>query len=74
MRVPGSLAFILLMVSLSALGGGASTSHLPAMTPAAGACGDPCGAIVCPSGFQCTWNDRCQVHCEAQPMTPTFRP
>jgi hypothetical protein len=35
-------------------------------------CGDPCAAMVCPSGSVCNWNNNCQAHCEPQPLPSSF--
>jgi hypothetical protein len=59
-----------LVIAIVCFGG----CHEPLVGPLAkpsAACGDPCGAMVCPSGDRCTWNDRCQPRCEPQPM-PNF--
>jgi len=42
----------------------------PLATPNS-ACGDPCAAMVCPSGDRCSWNNNCQPRCEPQPL-PNF--
>lgn len=53
-------------VFAAALGG----CREPLLPPSQSACGDPCGAMVCPNGSSCTWNTKCQAHCEVQPLSP----
>jgi hypothetical protein len=56
---------------LGALAGGCHEPFVAPLAKPSAACGDPCAAMVCPSGDRCTWNERCQPRCEAQPM-PNF--
>jgi hypothetical protein len=64
-----ALAFVVAIVVV----GSCSASPLPPMSrpPGNTACGDPCAAMVCPSGTVCSWNDSCQPRCETQPL-PNF--
>jgi hypothetical protein len=64
----------LLLGPLAATTGCLADAPPPTLTPRVAACGDPCGAMVCPAGSECIWNDRCQPRCAPQPMTPTLRP
>jgi hypothetical protein len=56
---------------LAAVAGGCHRSLTSPLVTPSSACGDPCAAMVCPSGDRCSWNNNCQPHCEPQPL-PTF--
>jgi hypothetical protein len=56
---------------LAAVAGGCHRSFMPSLATPNTSCGDPCAAMVCPSGDRCSWNNACQPRCEAQPL-PSF--
>jgi hypothetical protein len=60
-----------IVVATFALGGCHGPSLPMSRAPGNPACGDPCAAMVCPSGNVCSWNDRCQPRCDPQPL-PNF--
>jgi len=63
-----ALAFLVSMVWIA---GCHRPSSPPPRTPGRAACGDPCAAMTCPSGNQCSWNDSCQPRCDPPPL-PVF--
>jgi hypothetical protein len=70
MRVPVAACVLTFVVSV-ALAGCHRKASPPPRTPGRAACGDPCAAMTCPSGNQCSWNDACQPRCD-QPPLPVF--
>jgi hypothetical protein len=71
MRVRASVPASLLAFFLAALALGCGKRSPPPRTPGRAACGDPCAAMTCPAGNQCSWNDSCQPRCDPPPL-PVF--
>jgi hypothetical protein len=49
---------------------GGCKALMPGAASSANSCGDPCAAMVCPGGSQCTWDGNCHARCEVQPLSP----
>jgi hypothetical protein len=60
-------------LAVSALTGCKTPPPFPMSRSAGANCGDPCGAMQCPSGYDCTWDEQCHPRCDMRmPQTPQF--